>query len=169
MRILLRATRWAVLSCVVLTAPANAALKEGTKLPSFSVKLIDGKTIIGNPELAGKVSLLNFWATWCVPCQEEVKHLQALHKKYYKQRVVVMGVSQDEEGAAMVKPFARQKGLTYKMGVDPEGKVATKLQGLPVPVLYIVDKKGAIRYTKKVFSAKDIPAIEEKIEALLKE
>lgn len=154
---------------VAVAAVASATLTPGKPAPSFSLKLVDGKTTLCTNDVRGKVVVLDFWATWCVPCQAEVPNLQDLHKRYSDDGVVVLGVSVDEEGAVAVSDFMKQKGLTYRMALDPGGKVAAKYDALPVPTLYLLDKKGVIRYSKKAFKSRDVASIEKRIKALLKE
>ena len=85
--------------------------------PSFALKDLAGKPI-SNRSLAGRVVLLDFWATWCAPCRKAMPELQALHEKYASRGLTIVGVSIDEGGPAKVKKFVAAKKFTYAIAVD---------------------------------------------------
>jgi peroxiredoxin len=94
----------------------------------------------------GKVVLMDFWATWCSPCLEELPALERLHRKYRDKGFVMLGISIDEEGASVVKPVIEKHGLTYAILMDT-GKDAALYQALGVaslPALFLLDAEGRI-------------------------
>ena len=82
--------------------------------PAFALNGLDGRPL----SLQGKVVLLDFWATWCVPCRKSMPELQALHWKYAERGFTVVGVSIDEGPATKVKKFVASKRLTYPIAID---------------------------------------------------
>ncbi len=95
-------------------------------------------------DFKGKVVVLNFWATWCPPCRREIPDFVALQKQYADKGLVIIGVSLDEDGAAVVKPFASKMGINYPV-VMGDQKTAAAYGGIQVvPTTFIFDKSGKI-------------------------
>jgi peroxiredoxin len=93
-------------------------------------------------ELKGKVVLLNFWATWCPPCNRELPDLEALYRKYGEQGLVVLAVSDEEAGK--VQPFIRKQKFTYPVLLDPGRKVNELFEIEGIPKSFIYDREGKI-------------------------
>ncbi len=89
----------------------------------------------------GKVVVLNFWATWCVPCIEEIPSFNRVHERYAGQGVEVIGVSMDEDGAAVVKPFLGKHPMKYKVALGSE-KLSERFRLEQLPVTVIMDRAG---------------------------
>ncbi len=153
-----------------------ATKKVGDKAPDFKLPAIDGKTVTlnqirSNPANAGtnRVVLIQFWATWCPYCVQETPYLQQLQNKYGKQGFAVVGISIDREGASVVKPFVKDHKLTYTVLTDPN-QTAYKAYyaGQGIPLTFLVDKKGVIRYTAIGFSPDMAKEMDRQIAKLLK-
>ena len=116
----------------------------GQPAPAFTVTAITGATITLSSYL-GKPLLLNFWATWCIPCRQE---LPALQRFAIDQggRWAVLGVDELEQAAA-VGTFGHGLGVTYPLAVDSDGSIAQhyRVQGLPTS--FLVDTQGIVRQT----------------------
>jgi len=93
-------------------------------------------------EFKGKVVFLNFWATWCKPCEEEMPSMERLHRKFKDQGLVVLALSEDAGGAAAVMPFLKKHNLTFPVGLDPKMSVATLYGVWALPSTFIIDKRG---------------------------
>jgi peroxiredoxin len=135
-------------------------LPVGTRMPDFSLKDASGKTHSAK-DYRGKVVVMEFWATWCVPCRQMMPILQTLHNRYREKSVAVISVSIDSEAdaAALLKKLGYSYPLLVK-GVPMAAKYHV-YQG--VPVLYIMDQRGRIVHSQTGFSASHdsvrIPAI----------
>ena len=108
---------------------------------------IQGLDILGKPiskdNLAGKVVLVNFWATWCPPCREEIPELLRL-KKEFKDRMEVVGISEDDDPPASVLKFARQNAMTYPI-VMATPELIESYGGVPaLPTSFLVDTQGRV-------------------------
>ncbi|MEO8044006.1 MAG: TlpA disulfide reductase family protein [Spartobacteria bacterium] len=111
--------------------------------PDFQLKNLEGKTIKLS-DYKGKVVLLNFWATWCPPCREEIPDLVALQKQYAARGLVVLGISMDEGGAAGVARFAKKFEINYPIVMGNE-KTSEAYGGIQVlPTTFIIDRKGKV-------------------------
>ncbi|MBI4607846.1 MAG: TlpA family protein disulfide reductase [Candidatus Rokubacteria bacterium] len=107
----------------------------------FTVPTPDGKSLKLS-SYRGKVVFLNFWATWCPPCKEEMPSMERLYQRFKDQGLVVLAVSIDAEGAPVVTPFVKEHKLTYPVGLDPKMAVAEKYGVRALPASYFVNKKG---------------------------
>lgn len=114
----------------------------GTPAPALALTDLAGKPV-SLADYKGKVVLLNFWATWCEPCQEEIPDLIALQKKYESKGFTVIGVSMDGLGKKLVEPFIAKNKVTYPIwlagGDNPPGY---DVPGLPTS--YLIDSKGRV-------------------------
>jgi peroxiredoxin len=117
----------------------------------------------------GKVIVLNFWATWCVPCAAELPHLQRLYETYRDQGLVIFAISMDgPETVANVGPHARRHGLTFPVLLDEETRVvAMHNPKRTAPFTVMIDRDGAVARTREGYTAGDEIAVEADIQALL--
>lgn len=195
----------AVVAVVLLISPSFASLKTGAKFIPFSLKNVDGKdhtvtmeegklTLIVTETLAGetKVSkshpagvLVDFWATWCVPCRKAMPHMQQLNETYKpadgetQGGLRVYGIALDEAGSKVVKPFYQKLKITYPMLADPpsspgpEGVVRTakdmkkKYEVQGIPVVYLIDSSGTITHVHVGFKEEHIAELDKAVNALL--
>jgi peroxiredoxin len=119
----------------------------GSVAPDFSIKDATGRTVQLS-DLRGSVVLLNFWATWCPPCQEEVPALSRLNERLAGTAFRMVTISIDEGGSSAVESFFRASGYRLPTLLDPADTVG-KLYGITgVPETFIIDPQGVIR--KKV-------------------
>lgn len=111
--------------------------------PNFKLTAQDGK-VIELAKLKGKVVVVNFWATWCGPCRKEIPGFMDVHSQYKDKGLVVVGVSLDEEGWGVVKPYIERTKINYPVVIG-EGSLAEAYE-IPnaIPATYVVDKKGNI-------------------------
>ena len=92
----------------------------------------------------GQVVFLNFFATWCPPCREEMPSMQKLYNRLKGNKFEMLAVSLDRDGKAAVKPFVDKNGYTFKILLDPEGKAAARYGVVSIPTTFIVNKRGEI-------------------------
>lgn len=136
-------------------------LKEGVKAPDFTLPDLQGRKIsLG--DMAGRDTLIVFWATWCPSCKEELKVLDATYKKYGKEGFNLLAINLFDD-PEIVKEYMNRNGLTFPVLLDREGAVADRYLVYAIPIGYMVDREGLIR--KRFIGG--IP--EEEIATLLKE
>jgi cytochrome c biogenesis protein CcmG, thiol:disulfide interchange protein DsbE len=132
--------------------------------PSFTLTLFDGGTLTLK-DLQGKAVLLNFWASWCVPCRAEALALESAWQKYKNRGVVFLGVNiqdKDEDARAFMKEF----GITYLNGRDASGKIAVDYGVWGIPETFFIDAQGMITY--KHAGELKAPIIGAKLDEVLK-
>lgn len=120
----------------------------GQKVPEFSLTTFDGQ-VINTIDYDGKVIVVNFWASWCKPCEQEAFEMEEAYQ-FYKPggEVLFLGVDWvDTEPEAL--GFINKFGLTYANGPDLGTKIAQMFRIQAVPETYIIDREGKLAYVKK--------------------
>jgi len=108
---------------------------------NFTLTDLHGKTWTLK-ELRGEVVLVNFWATWCPPCQKEMPDLEGLYKEFRHQRFVILAISDEE--ADKVRPFIAERKITYPVLLDPGHKVGSLFQVEGIPKSFVYDREGKL-------------------------
>lgn len=116
--------------------------KRKTAAPEFVLKDPAGKQV-SLSGLRGKIVLLNFWATWCPPCIQEMPAMERLHQELQKDGLVILAVN-FQEGPEKVRDFFMEHNLTFAALLDRDGKVAELYQAWALPVSVIINKRGEI-------------------------
>ena len=120
------------------------AVSAGDPAPAFAAATLDGDTL-SLAALQGEAVLLNIWATWCLPCREEMPGLQQLHEEYNDQGLRVVGVSIDSRGAGRdVRDFLSSYGISFTILHDPEEQVTRAFRTTGVPETFLIDREGKI-------------------------
>ena len=120
-------------------------------------------------EYRGRVVLLNFWATWCEPCKEEMPAMERLYQKHRAQGLVVLALSNDSEGSTQrVARFVKESGFTFPVGLDPRLKVANLYRVRVLPSSLVIDRKGTLSFVALGPREWDKPAAHQLFESLLK-
>jgi peroxiredoxin len=96
----------------------------------------------------GEIIVLNFWATWCPPCRQEIPGFIALQEEFEEQSVTFVGVSLNKDGFSSVRPYAEKMGINYPLVVD-DGSVAPQYGGIRIlPSTVLIGPEGAIQHRK---------------------
>ncbi|HEX5339881.1 MAG TPA: TlpA disulfide reductase family protein [Gammaproteobacteria bacterium] len=127
----------------VLAASPARALNVGDPLPALKVTTLDGKPLDFS-SLRDKVIVLNLWATWCVPCREEMPVLEAFSNQYESRGVIVFGLSEDDSGDLDTVRQVMKK-FSYPAALAADAKQNGLRAPRILPVTYVVDRRGIIR------------------------
>jgi thiol-disulfide isomerase/thioredoxin len=195
----------ALVALLFASSLAFAIMKPGEKLIPFSLRNVDGKdytvtveggklTLTVTETVAGQAKttvthpagiLIDFWATWCVPCRKAMPHMQQLHETYKPAEsqpsggLRVFGIALDDAGGKVVRPFYAKLKITYPMLADaptapaPVGAAATakdmkKAYGVQeIPVVYLIDSTGTITHAHVGFKEEHIAELDAAVKALL--
>ena len=144
-------------------APVIRFVKDPEPAPALDAKDLLGKAVNKN-NWGGKVVLVNFWATWCPPCREEIPELLEL-KKEYKGQLQVVGISEDDDPPEKVLKFAQKQGMDYPI-VMATPELIEAYGGVPaLPTSFLIDTQG--RVVTKHMGLYPIDAYDQEIRALL--
>jgi peroxiredoxin len=162
-------------AALVLTAaaalPGSAAAAPSLVLkspaPDFTLHAADGHNL-RLQELRGQVVLVNFWATWCGPCREEMPKLDAIYRKYHGSGFTLLGVSIDDDaGNAMA--VAKRLGVSFPVLLDTDKSVSKLYDLATMPSTVLIDRDGKVRYLNRGYREGVQAVYDEQIRTLLKE
>ncbi|MGH7325611.1 MAG: peroxiredoxin family protein [Candidatus Rokuibacteriota bacterium] len=114
-----------------------------TAAADFTVPGLTGQPLRLN-DFKGRVVFLNFWATWCPPCKEEMPSMERLYRRYKDKGFTILAISIDRGGVGPVAAFAKSFGLTFPIGIDPDLTVANQYALRGLPATFLIDGKGTI-------------------------
>lgn len=152
--------QWAVVGAVVagLVLGAAALVKFGPRLegvevgkraPNFTaVDIQKGDSVSLHQAASGRVTLVNIWATWCIPCRAEMPAMEQLYRELGPKGFRIIAISVDEGNTADVQQFVKEFGLTFDVLQDKSGDIQRVFQTTGVPESFLLDKQGII--VKKV-------------------
>lgn len=144
----------------------NQETSQNSKAPDFTADLTDGSSFTLS-EQEGKVVLLNFWATWCSPCVEEMPALEKIHKEYGDQvKVVAVDCGEDK---AVVDGFLKENGYTFSVGYDEKNEISRKYPVTGIPYTLVIGKDGVVQktFTGSLGAEKQYEAYKEALEEII--
>ena len=146
------------------SALAQEGLSAGAPAPDWELTGLDGKTVKFS-DFRGKIVILDFWATWCMPCRLEIPHFVELQKQYGDRGLAIIGVSLDEQGPEVVKKFVKQFQMTYPVVIGNEKIVAAYGDVEGIPTTFVIGRDGRIVREYIGYTEKEV--LEREIKSLL--
>lgn len=149
------------LSLLILCMPllqgcgeSDNSVVEKQPAPDFTLKLFDGGTFRLS-DYRGRPVIINFFASWCIPCKAEAPHLERVYREYAGQEVMVVGIAlQDTQTKA--RAFVKEHRLTFPTGLDTEGTIKESYRVFGLPMTIFVDRTGLIGYTHAGMATEDL-------------
>lgn len=115
----------------------------GLEAPAFSLPVLGGDSTVNLVDTRGQVVLLNFWATWCKPCEDEMPAMDRLYRSLSPEGFEMLAVSVDEE-PELVEKFRQRLGVSFPILLDPEQNVSRRYQTTGFPESLLIDREGMI-------------------------
>lgn len=146
------------------TASADHPLL-GTQAPAFELERYDHGENVSPAASRGKVTIVDFWATWCAPCKESFPAYEAIAKEHAGE-VVVIALSEDESPDG-IGAFVSETGVTFPVAWDEGQRVAAQYEPATMPTSYILDRNGIVRYVHVGFNSGDEETLRAQVSSLL--
>ena len=138
------------------------------KAPDFTLPDMDGNNFQLSQNIEGKLTLVNFWATWCMPCRAEMKKLKKIQKKYEDKGLQVVCISVDDpKTVSKVKSFIKTNRYKYTVLLDTNNEVMRLYQVTNPPYTFLVNEKGELVYTHSGYRKGDEKILEKHIAEIL--
>ncbi len=153
---------WLLLLSVLSFATASFAS------PAVEISSLAGSPVKTDAELAGKVVIIDFWASWCGPCRKSFPFFNQLQQKHQAAGLVVLAVNEDESRSD-AEAFLQQYPANFAVLFDKEGQLASQYQIPGMPTTVVIDRNGKIRYSHSGFFESKTAAFEQEIQQLLQE
>jgi len=156
-----------VLLAATFALAASATPAPSPVAPDFTLRGADGRNV-RLEELRGQVVLVNFWATWCGPCREEMPHLDTLYQKYRKSGFVLLGVNVDDDPKIALATAAKLN-VSFPVLFDTDKKVSKLYDLNTMPSTVVIDRDGKMRFLHRGYRTGTEADYEQQIRGLLKE
>jgi thiol-disulfide isomerase/thioredoxin len=154
----------ALFAALSLSADSLVKEPERQRAPTFELRDADGN-IARIADYKGKVVLINFWATWCVPCKEEIPWLIEFERKYKDEGFAVIGIDRDETGWPFARPYMQKMGMNYRVVIGDRRTAYKYGAADSLPATYLIDKQGRVAAIH--FGLVSRKKVEEEIKKLL--
>jgi peroxiredoxin len=141
-------------------------VRVGQQAPFFRIGTLSG-TDFDLSEQRGKVVLLNFYATWCGPCMQELPHIEDLWKEHRSNSGFAMLVIDREEPVATASAFVKKRGFSFPVAADPKREVYSLYAKEFIPRTFLISSEGQIVYSSNGFHEEDIPKLRAQVEQQL--
>jgi len=134
----------ALAAILLLALPAWAGAAGDVQAPGFTLQSVDGKTVTLG-QYKGDVVMINFWASWCGPCRQEMPLLDDIYKQYKDMGFVLLGVNVEPD-ASNANRWLKKTPVSYPILYDPKSAVSQLYQVQAMPTTVIIDRQGVVRY-----------------------
>jgi len=154
-------------SLPLLRVPAALAAATGAEAPDFTLESRAGGTV-SLAQLRGQVVLVNFWATWCAPCRQEMPLLDAIYRRYEPMGFALLGVNVEPD-SRLSERFLRDTPVSFPILFDTEERVSRMYSVAAMPSTVIVDRRGVVRYIHHGYKPGDENKYQDSVRTLIRE
>ncbi|MSP71348.1 MAG: TlpA family protein disulfide reductase [Myxococcales bacterium] len=166
--------RWVAIAVVVgaialsIVGSPGSGPRPGQSAPGLEAELLDSPTLFDLKDEAGKVVVLDFWATWCGPCQRTLPVLDRLHGRYRESsdvRIISVNTDNGRDRAQAIRAFMKQRGFTFPVVLD-DGEATRSYNVQAIPLLVVIKPSGEVTHVKGGVS-ESAAAMEERLVELI--
>ena len=159
---------FSVFALTTLVASLAWAATVSGPAPVFTLQSNKGQQV-ALTQLKGKVVMVNFWATWCVPCRQEMPHLQALYEKYNSLGFELLAVNVEKNNAEGARKWLEETPVTFPVLFDPENQVTKLYKVQTMPSTVIIGRDGTMRFIHQGYKPGYEGEYQTEVRALLRE
>ena len=156
-----------LLGCLVAWSGIAESASISGPAPNFTLKSLSGENIKLS-ELTGNVVLINFWASWCGPCRQEMPYLNAIHNKYEALGFTVLGVNVEEQ-VANARSFIAERPVDFPILFDSNNKVSELYKVIAMPTTVVIDRDGKMRFLHQGYQSGDEVEYRKMVKILVRE
>jgi peroxiredoxin len=161
-------SRCLLLCTLLLSVACGEQRFQPLEAPEFSLPLLDGSGSASPSAYKGQVVYLSFWASWCVPCRQEMPYLAQLWERHHEQGFQVLAINVDED-VELARAFVEEYKIDFPVLLDTDRAVSSSYRVPGFPTHFIVDRRGRIRFSGLGFNLNDLRAVSEEVATLLAE
>jgi peroxiredoxin len=156
-----------ILFSVVLASVAATAGPVSGPAPDFTLQMLGGGQM-SLAEQKGNVVMVNFWATWCAPCRQEMPHLEALHQRYSSLGFTLLGVNVEEDSSG-AQDWLAETPVSFPILFYPQSSVSELYDVIAMPSTVMIDRQGNLRYLHHGYKPGYEDEYQNQIRALIRE
>jgi len=161
------------ISLVIVQVRGSRAAPEirpevGYLAPDFTLPSLDGQTVRLSDFRGKKAIFLNFWATWCIPCRQEMPTMDKAYQEYKSRDLEVLAISLDAGSKSVVKNFMQELKLDFPVLLDPDMEVLRLYRMVGIPASFLIDKQGIVRHREVGYRDWTTPESRRLLEAILR-
>jgi len=156
-----------VLTCLIAWSGVAESATISGPAPNFTLKSLSGKNIKLS-ELTGNVVLINFWASWCRPCRQEMPLLNAIYNKYKPLGFTVLGVNVEEQ-VDNAKSFISERPVDFPILLDSKNQVSELYKVIAMPTTVVIDRDGNMRFLHQGYQSGDEAEYHKMVKKLVRE
>jgi len=153
-------------AALITAAGAARSADEGDPAPAFAAKSLTGPGTVSLSSYRGKVVYLDFWASWCAPCQAALPALEELRKEFPADQFQVIAVNVDQDPEKALRLLEKHK-IGYPSAADPEGRLPATFGLKTMPTSYLIDRDGVVRMVHPGFRTSDVETLRKRIQSLV--
>ena len=141
----------------------------GSKIPNINIRLLNGGSVTLHELAEDGPLMIDFWATWCVPCKKLMKFLNQYHQDYENDGFKVLMINTDTpRSIGKVRSYINAQDYKFYVGMDPNKVISKKLNGMVMPTLILVDKGGEVKWRHQGYITGEEVEINKQIQQILK-
>jgi peroxiredoxin len=141
---------------------------EPRQAPNFTLPLLDGSGSVSMADYRGRVVYVTFWASWCLPCRQEMPYLSQLRQRHEGEGFEVLAINVDED-VELAKAFAEEYDMFFPVLRDKDRTVSSKYKVPGFPTHFLVDRDGSIHFSGLGFDLNDVRAVSQEVATLIAE